>query len=70
MRVVPQWILQNGEEACKLRDDQTFDAAIFTLQPEQVSHQCLHLQGQKTNMEQQGYQAAAHNVYFPLLSHC
>lgn len=49
MCVLPQWSFQNGEEACKLRDYQTFDAAIFTSQPEQVSQQRLHLQRQKTN---------------------
>lgn len=46
MSVLPQWSLQYSEEACKLRDDQTLDAAVFTAQPEQVSHQRLYLSRQ------------------------
>ncbi|TNN78294.1 Glycogenin-1 [Liparis tanakae] len=36
--------IYDGEEARKLRYDQTLDAAVFTSQPQQVSHQRLHLQ--------------------------
>lgn len=46
MFVLPEWSLQYAEEACKLRDDQTLNAAVFTSQPEQISHQRLHLQRQ------------------------
>lgn len=52
--VLPEWSLQYVEEARKLRNDQTLNAAVFTSQPEQVSQQRLYLQRQKhTSKEQQ-----------------
>lgn len=70
MFVLPEWSLQYAEEACKLRDDQTLNAAVFTSQPEQISHQRLHLQRQ-TNKKTLSMRNGSHVVaHFPSLAHC
>lgn len=48
--VLPQRSLQDGEEARELRHNQTLDAAVFISQPQQVSHQRLHLRRHKQTL--------------------
>lgn len=68
MYLLPQWSLQYGEEACKLRDNQTLDAAVVTSQPEQVPHQWLHLRRQKQTLKEEWHNS--HKVaYRPTFHH-
>ena len=62
--MLPERSLQYVEETCKLRDDQTFNAAVFTSQPQQVSHQRLHLWRQKHNFKGTTASCQVQHAYF------